>query len=93
MEHRDDDTGTAPQTGELILVEWSDSASLGEEVWHDTSDVETLELSVAYTVGQLVREDKDVLVVSGSWTDDAQHSGVMCIPIVSIRRRYRLSKI
>jgi hypothetical protein len=86
-----DDSETPPRVGELILVEWVDSVSIDEKIWHDQVEVETLNLSVAYTVGQVVREDKDVFIVAGSWTDD-QYSGVMCIPRVSIRKLTKMEK-
>jgi hypothetical protein len=91
MAHSDDDPGTAPRVGDLTLVEWVDSVSIDERIWHDQVEVEALNLSVAYTTGMLVRSDDDVVIVAGSWTDD-QYSGVMCIPRVSIRRMTKMEK-
>ena len=91
MAPRPYDTESAPRVGELILAEWVDSVSIDESIWHDRTEVAALTLSVAHTIGMLVRSDDDVVIVAGSWTDD-QFSGVMCIPRVSIRKLDRIKK-
>jgi hypothetical protein len=90
MEHRAHADRLAARNREVILrIEWVDSHSFADGPWHFVEDVELMQISTCISVGKLVKESDDMLVIAGSWTRD-QYDGVMAIPKVSITQKREL---
>jgi len=74
----------------LVLVEWLDILSC-DEAWMDLEEVEELEPLPVFTIGKMISDGKDVVIVASSWGKEADESflgNINCIPrgvIKSIR--------
>jgi hypothetical protein len=80
-------TNDKPQ---LILVTWIDSAKLGGDgPWKDKHTVTELTHDTVQSVGWIMREDEDTLVVAAH-ISEGQVSGEMAIPIRAILKRKKL---
>lgn len=80
------DTSALP----LVMVEWLDSASLTGGVWRDTNDVADLKPTRMRSVGWVLREDGESIVLIGHIASH-QVSGDLVIPKTCIKRRYKLA--
>lgn len=76
--------------GPITVVEWMDSCSLKGGTWNDTEHVEELSPHQVRSVGWLLKEDRDVIVLV---PHAAQHqvSGELCILKGTIVRRWKLA--
>ena len=79
----------------LMFVEWVDSMSVNGE-WQSVEEIEEPELAIAYSVGWVIGDFPNYLVVAPHVVADLkdielQACGVMNIPKVCIRRTERLS--
>lgn len=65
----------------LLLIEWLDSASF--DSWTATDTLRKLKPSACQTVGFLLSEDEDYIVLAGSYAANSHNDsacGAMCIP-------------
>ncbi|WHI46569.1 hypothetical protein [Microbulbifer sp. VAAF005] len=73
----------------LVRVEWVDSAQPYSQ-WSHIDDLPPLEIVECWTVGWLVAESKDVLMLAQSLgdvnTSSAQASGLMRIPRACVKK-------
>jgi hypothetical protein len=77
--------------GPLMLIEWTDAASLIGS-WHTYDEVrEELTPKRVRSVGWLVREDAASIVLVASISDTDQLSGDVVIPKGTIVRRRKLN--
>ena len=89
---QDDKKGIALNAPLLSLVEWADSrqptgqwSRIGELQWESCR---------CYSVGFVVQDDDDVIVLAGSLADigqDEQVTGVIVIPRASVLRKTAIS--
>lgn len=82
--------------GERVLVEWVDAVSgyNNPSGWIDLNDFES-PLGIVETYGVVVLEDKEVLCVAGSYSQENDYSpeqgnGIMTIPKACIRSLYSI---
>jgi len=79
----------AVQIEPAVLLEWEDSQSLIYNVWNDKADIVNQECPRIATIGFVLHEDKEKIIVAASKGGD-QASGDMVIPKSAIRKRRRL---
>lgn len=78
-----------PKRPPLVYVEWLDHSEVGEDhAWIDIEELCT-ELPVCSTVGWMVRETTDAILVAHTWSDP-QVCGPFLIVKAAIRRQERL---
>lgn len=85
--------------GELLLIEWLDSEQ-SDQTWHTLSSAKEVKISITKTVGFLVEETTEHIVVSQSWDDMTEGyepgvAGLFTIPrgcIKSIGKLYLRKK-
>lgn len=83
------------ETGSLVYVEWLDHAGQASNRWEYESDLGTLQPGLVRSVGWVIREDRQALVIV---SNHAEHSedyepelqGVHCILKSCITRRVTL---
>ena len=78
-------------------VRWLDSGCQGDSGWHTVDvfgEALTLDRMTVVTVGIVIHEDEDVLIVAGSWdsTHDA-YSNALAIALANIIERERLFEV
>lgn len=76
----------------LLLIEWLDSASF--DSWTAIDTLRKLKPSACQTVGFLLSEDEDYIVLAGSYAANSHNDsacGAMCIPVCCITLRRELS--
>lgn len=75
--------------GDLLLIEWLDSEQ-SDQTWHTLSSAKNITISITKTVGFLVEETEEHIVVSQCWDDmtegyEAGVAGLFTIPQGSIK--------
>ena len=79
-------TGNRP-----VQVTWLDHSSFEENTWHEVSqtvsDLTPLEVT---TVGWIIHETKDYIVLAGTFTENNHTNGEMCIIKKCILTRKKL---
>lgn len=79
----------------LVMVDWVDSAQPCSE-WRYMTDLPKLEAVRCLTVGWIVAEDNNVIMLVQSVgeveTQDTQVSGLMRIPVASVTKIVKLSE-
>ena len=78
-----------PKYKDLYYVEWIDCVSLAGGVWHSDEDVRSHKLDLIYSVGWLVKEDKDKFIMA-SHKSSGELGGDVCIPQVTIKKKIKL---
>jgi hypothetical protein len=77
-------TRQAFQSLEVVHVEWVDSSAVSS--WSDTSEL-SIPLNHVHSVGILVHQDKEKLVLASAWDfENAHANGVMIIPRCAIKK-------
>lgn len=71
----------------LIVVEWVDSCGLKGGHWGSTEDAKQLTPSDCRSVGWLINETDDAIVLAAHVTPH-HVSGEMCIPKVAVTKRW-----
>lgn len=74
---------------ETLLVEWADSRQPTNE-WARLGEMIQRDFCRCYSVGFLVQDDKDVIVLAANVADleeEAQATGVIVIPRVAVLKR------
>ena len=76
--------------GPIAVIEWVDSCSLRGGHWHSHEDGEQLSVDRCKSVGWILKEDKECVVIV---PHTASHSigGELCIPKVAITRQWNLA--
>ena len=74
----------------LVLVEWVDSCSFVGSLWIGKDNVEGLDPHSCKSVGWIVKEDDECIVLAASLSDH-EYSGNMCIPKVCITKMIDLN--
>jgi hypothetical protein len=74
---------------EAVIIDWDDSCALDGGIWHDKEAVEELKSHKCRSIGWVVKENKDCVVLVSS-TSDHQFSGDICIPKSAIKKRKKL---
>ena len=69
----------------IVRVEWIDSISCGGSVWANNDEVAKLMPDTIKSVGFLVKEEDDFLIVAGH-VGGHQTSGDICIPRCAVQR-------
>ena len=75
----------------IELIRWTDSVGLSSG-WQDMEDALEIEPSIVVSVGTILREEEDYLVIASSWSAARQFGGVLAIPKASIVERRMLRK-
>jgi hypothetical protein len=80
--------------GDLLLIEWLDSEQ-SDQTWHTLSAAKEIRISLTKTVGFLVEETEEHIVVSQCWDDmtegyEAGVAGLFTIPQGSIKSIQKL---
>lgn len=78
----------------LLLVEWEDSRG-GPEGWERLSDLSSMEMCRAKSVGWLAVDEQDHIVLHSSMIgdDDPQVTGIICIPKRSIVNAVEIEEV
>lgn len=80
------------KVGALLLIEWMDSASAaGGGTWKDAEELKELAPVRLRSVGWVLREDKESVVLVGHIAE-SQCSGDLCIPKKAIVKRRVLER-
>ena len=77
----------------LVIVEWSDILSISD--WRDFEDVLTDKPVSCVTAGFLVRDDRELVVVAATISNDDGHEGVgdtVAIPRGVVKKITRITK-
>lgn len=73
-----------------VLVDWVDSCSFAQHRWRAVEEARQIEPSKIQSVGWLLREEKDFVVLTGSLDNDGNTSGTHTIPRGCVTRMRRL---
>ena len=75
----------------IEFIEWRDSFGLPDG-WRFGDELEGHAPLTVVSVGTIIREDDDCVLIAGSWSlrEDPQYGGAMAIPKCSIVKRRRL---
>jgi len=81
----------AISNAQIVLVQWWDI--LGEDqTWSTAEEVMQMKPAPITTIGQLIHENDEYILVSSSWDEGGEHLGnVNCIPKGVIRGMQRMS--
>ena len=74
----------------LVVLEWLDSCALHGGTWNDTEDAAAISPSRCRSVGWILREDKQAIVLASHFAEH-QVGGEMCILKKTIVRRWTLA--
>ena len=72
-------------TEKVTVIEWVDSCSFSNGLWHDIDSVKALKPDPIVSVGFVQREDDACVVLASSISEDCL-AGDLCIPRVSITK-------
>lgn len=75
----------------IVYIEWTDSVSVGGNVWTSMESIDNIQLHTCYSVGFLLKEDDKSITIAGHM-GGTQVSGDLTIPKVSITKRKFLRK-
>lgn len=76
---------------QIVHVQWVDSQS--QNGWHDLSDLE-LERSITHSVGLLITDNKEYIVVAHSFDPETDHyNGIMRIPKACILKTRTICRV
>lgn len=81
------------KTLKLVYVEWLDHVSM--EAWEDLKDIENEKPHVIRSVGILINEDKDTLVIFMNADEEAERASmcmVICKPLIIYRKDVLIKK-
>jgi len=74
----------------IYYVEWEDARGVHQE-WTDLEVLASMDTCMCYSVGKLIREDKQQIVLVPHWGNDPQNGcGEMIIPKSAIRKKRKL---
>lgn len=71
-----------------VMIEWADAC--GEPGWHDMDEVQASTAMGVRSVGYLVAETKDDVVLASGISADGQVLGYIAIPRAWVKRKMRL---
>lgn len=77
----------------VVFIEWEDSSHAGSEGWQDGKWWGEYKPLRCFSVGRVLFEDKDQIVLAPHWhdsNDELRVQGCMRIPKSAVRRRLRL---
>jgi hypothetical protein len=63
----------------IVIVKWEDITHT-DEPWLTLEEASSLETAKMTTVGKIINEREDSIVIAGSWGDDGEVGDVNCIP-------------
>ena len=69
----------------IIIINWQDTTH-SDEPWLSTEDAKNLKPAEMTTIGTLIEDREDSVVVAGSWGDAGEAGDVNCIPKSAIKR-------
>lgn len=76
---------------QLVYVEWIDSAGFAEGGWHQRDVVDSLGPHVISSVGWIIKEEDDYIVMCSHISSDGTNlAGEKCIPKVAIQKRKKI---
>lgn len=79
-------TEEAIMRGRLLMVTWEDSCTRGAG-WQDGNYVKSLTPCIIDTVGWVLSESRDHIVLAASVSETGNVEGHMCIPTACIKRK------
>lgn len=80
-----------PKVGDLVLVEWVDSARPAEQAWTEIGDLD-LDVSGCQSVGWVIHVNDKMVVIGHNMDPTNDHvCGAMAIPLVAITGLKRLA--
>ena len=68
----------------IIIINWQDTTH-SDEPWLSAEDAKKLKPAEMVTIGTLIEDREDSVVVAGSWGTDGEAGDVNCIPKSAIR--------
>lgn len=79
------------EKGEMVLVHWIDSVSWGDTDWREMEKIKELKPTEIDSVGFLVADEKDWIVLAAHVDSENEHGGgEICIPRFAIQGMRRL---
>lgn len=78
--------------GPHTMIEWEDASGVASGAWNRMDDIKALKTTMIRSIGWIVKETKDEVVLVSSVSSSNLGHGEMCIPIGCVRRRWTMKQ-